>query len=82
MTENVENLIFEHLKKIQAEQSASRERDAEMLARLNHIESGIARIARDESANYTEIVQDRHVVDKLKDRLDRIEKRLELTGSP
>ncbi len=31
---NIENLMFEHLKKIQAEQTASRERDAEIMGRL------------------------------------------------
>lgn len=80
MTENVENLILEHLKKIQAEQSAARERDAEIMTRLATIESGIARIARDESLNYGEIIQDRHTVDKLKERIERIERRLELTS--
>lgn len=28
---------------------------------------------------YTELVQDRHVVDKLKERIERIERRLELS---
>ena len=56
MTGDVESLILEHLKKIQAEQSAARERDGEILARLAHLETGISRIARDESANYAEIV--------------------------
>ena len=66
MTEAIENLVLEHLKKIQAEQSASRERDAEIMSRLAHIETGIGRTARDESTNYGEIIQDRHVVDRLK----------------
>jgi hypothetical protein len=57
---NVENLILEHLKKIQTEQSAARERDQEIVSRLSHIESGLARISRDESANYAEMVEDRH----------------------
>jgi hypothetical protein len=78
MSDNVENLVLEHLKKIQIELVASRERDAEILARLGHIELGLARIARDEATNYGEIIQDRHVVDKIKERLNRIERRLEL----
>jgi hypothetical protein len=78
MADNIDNLILEHLKKIQAEQAAARERDAEIMARLATIETGIARITRDESFNYTEIVQDRHAVDKLKERIERIERRLEL----
>jgi hypothetical protein len=77
---NVENLILEHLKKIQTEQSAARERDQEIVSRLSHIESGLARISRDESANYAEMVEDRHSVDKLRERLDRIERRLEING--
>lgn len=80
MTETIDNLILEHLKKIQAEQASSRERDQEIMTRLGMIESGIARITRDESANYGEIVQDRHSVDKLKERIERIERRLELQG--
>ena len=78
--ENVENLMLEHLKKIQAEQSAAWERDQEIISRLSHIESGLARITRDESANYAEMVEDRHSVDKLRERLERIERRLEING--
>jgi septal ring factor EnvC (AmiA/AmiB activator) len=79
MTENVENLILEHLKLIQAELAASKDRDAEILMRLANIESGLARVTRDEAMNYAEIVQDRHSVDKLKERIERIERRLELS---
>ena len=78
MTENVENLLFEHLKKIQGEQSAARERDREMLNRLGQIESSIARIGRDNAHAFAEQVDDRHAVDALRDRVERIEKRLEL----
>lgn len=78
MESNVENLILEHLKKIQAELAESRERDKEIMSRLSHIETGIARITREEASNYSEIIDDRHTVDKLKERIERIEKRLEL----
>lgn len=74
----IDNLVLEHLKNIQAEQAASRERDAEIMHRLSNIETGIARIARDESTNYSEIVQDRHSVDRIRERLERIEKRLDM----
>ena len=76
---NVENLVLEHLKKIQGELIASRERDQEILSRLSHIESGLARVTRDESANYTEIIDNRHRMDRLKERIERIERRLELS---
>lgn len=73
---NVENLVLEHLKKIQGELIASRERDQEILSRLSHIESGLARVTRDESANYMEIIDNRPSMDRLK---ERIERRLELS---
>jgi hypothetical protein len=78
MTEKVDNLVLEHLKKIQGEQSASRERDSEILSRLAHIETSVARLARDGADNFAEVIADRHAVDKLKERIERIERRLEL----
>lgn len=75
---NVQNLILETLKKIQAEQSATRNGVAEIFTRMGQIESGMARIARDESHNYSQIVEDRHSVDELKARVERIERRLEI----
>jgi ubiquinone biosynthesis protein UbiJ len=78
MTEAIDNLVLEHLKKIQAEQTSSRERDAEMLSRLAHIETSIARLARDGADNFAEVISDRHAIDKLKERIDRLERRLEL----
>ncbi len=78
-TDNVDNIILEHLKKIQSELSAVRQRDAEIMSRLAYIETGIARISRDESSNYGELVQDRHAVDILKERVALIERRLEIS---
>ncbi len=78
MTDQIDNLMLEHLKRIQAEQSASRERDRELLTRLGQIETSIARIGRDNSHAFAEQVEDRHSVDALRDRVDRIEKRLEI----
>jgi hypothetical protein len=78
MTEAIDNLVLEHLKKIQAEQTSSRERDADMLSRLAHIETSIARLARDGADNFAETISDRHAIDKLKERIDRLERRLEL----
>lgn len=49
MSSNVENLIFEHLKRIQVDLTAAKERDAEILTRLSNIETGIARLTRDEA---------------------------------
>ena len=53
---DTENLLFEHLKKIQAELAAARERDAEVITRLASIEAAIARLARDTASSYGEII--------------------------
>ena len=79
MADKIDNLMLEHLKKIQAEQSASRERDRELLTRLGQMESMIARIGRDNAHAFAEQIEDRHSVDALKDRIERIERRLEVS---
>lgn len=78
MTETVDNLVLEHLKKIETEQAASRERDSETLSTLAHSETSVVRLAREGADNFAEVIADRHTVDKLKERIDRIERRLEL----
>jgi hypothetical protein len=78
MSDNVDNLMLEHLKKIQAEQSAARERDREMMTGLGQIETSIARIGRDNAHAFEEQIEDRHALDALKDRVERIERRLEI----
>lgn len=81
MTDAIENLVLEHLKRFQAEQAAARERDLEILSRLSSIESGIARLARDSADTYGEVISDRHALDKLRERIERIERRLEIASS-
>jgi hypothetical protein len=78
MAENVENLMLEHLKKIQGEQTASRERDRELMTRFGQIESMIARIGRDNADAFAEQIEDRHALDAIKQRVERIERRLEI----
>lgn len=79
MTDNVTNeLIFERLKTMQAEQAAARDRDDEMLRRLGAVETIVARISRDMGQFVSDQVGDRHSVDRLRERIERIERRLEL----
>ena len=78
MADNVENLIFEHLKRMQAEMAAIRQDTAEIKSRLGSIETGIGRIAQNEASNYAEIIENRHMFDRLLERVERLERRLEL----
>jgi hypothetical protein len=77
---NIENLMLEHMKKIQSELTGIRQDNAEIKTRLSSIESGIARITRDEAGNYGEIIENRHIFDRLADRVEKIERRLEIAN--
>jgi hypothetical protein len=77
---NIENLMLEHMKKIQTELTGIRQDNAEIKTRLSSIESGIARITRDEAGNYGEIIENRHIFDRLADRVEKIERRLEIAN--
>lgn len=78
MGEQIENLILEHMKRMQAEMTLIRQDTTEIKSRLASIESGIGRIRRDEATNYEEIIENRHMFDRLAERVERIERRLEL----
>jgi len=72
MAAHIDNLVLEHLKRIQAELSGLRESNKHIVSRLGHIETTLA----DHTVRWAEqSVRLDHVVE----RLDRIERRLELT---
>lgn len=76
--DNVENIVIEHLKRIQAEQAAARERDAEIINRLGRMELALAGLRRDQ-AHYDETGAEQSLrLDRLSERIDRIERRLEI----
>lgn len=78
MSENTENLILEHLKTIRSELADLREQNKDILKRLTHLETMVARMGRDLAEMAAERVEDRHSVDRLRERIARIERRLEL----
>ena len=48
MTENEENIILEHLKRIQSELSGMRENIKELISRVGSLEAGVARLGRED----------------------------------
>jgi hypothetical protein len=62
---DIRDLVLEHLKKIQTQLSASRERDREILGRLGNLETMMARVGR-------------HAVGVLRTRIESNQRRLEL----
>lgn len=86
MTSNVENLILEMLKAVRNELKDFRSRFEdemrEVKARLTSLESAVAAQRRDQLGAQEDMYRQQSVIDRLAERLDRVEKRLELTGAP
>jgi septation ring formation regulator EzrA len=80
MPDNVENLLLEHLKRFQAGQDRIERKLDEHTQRFSRMESVLARIGRENADFYSEQVDDRRSLDALRDRIERIERRLELNG--
>jgi len=72
MVDNIDNLLLEHMKRIQAEIKDLREGNKLIISRLGHIETTLA----DHTLRWAE---QSVRLDRVVDRLERIERRLELT---
>lgn len=83
MTDNVENLILEMLKGLRNELKSFRARyesDAsDMKLRMTAIERGIGSMKRDAAEIYEDHARQQAAIDRLSERLDQVEKRLELS---
>ena len=80
MTEPNENLILEHLKRFQAGQDRIERKLEEVITRIGHLEIGLAGLRRD-FAHADENAAGMSVrMDRMSERIQRIEKRLELAG--
>jgi hypothetical protein len=78
MTENVENLMLEHLKRFQATLDKVERRLAELTTRQAETHTAVLGIRRDQ-VNDAEVTAHLQIqMDSFRDRLDRIERRLEL----
>jgi septal ring factor EnvC (AmiA/AmiB activator) len=79
MTDNIDNIVLEHLRAIRAEIASVKEDTREIKSRLIIVESGIASLRRD-GGDFAASIADQHLrYDRLSDRIDRIEKRLDLS---
>jgi phage shock protein A len=78
MTDNVENLLLEHLKRFQAGQDRIERKLEEVITRIGQLEIGLAGLRRD-FAHADENAAGLSVrMDRMSDRIERVEKRLEL----
>jgi len=81
MSDNVDNLILEHLRGMRAGQDRIEQELREIKNRITSLESGVAGIRRDAAHDNDKIVNQQIGLDHLSERLERIEKRLELASA-
>lgn len=78
MSDNVENMLLEHLKRFQATLERIERKQEETITRIGHLELSVAGLRRDiahgEEIDATSGVR----IDRLSERVDRLERRLEL----
>ena len=80
MTENVANPLLEHMKRFQSGQDRIERKLEELVSRIGHLEVSVAGL-RSDFAHAEENGASMSVrLDRLSERFDRIEKRLELVG--
>lgn len=79
MIDNIESLVLEQLRAIRADIASVKEDTREIKNRLVIVESGIATLRRD-GGDFAASIADQHLrYDRINDRIERIEKRLELS---
>lgn len=82
--ENIDNLIIEHLKALRSDLAAMRSEMQsdfqDVKGRLNHLESSNASVKRDQALSEDEAARQQLSIDRLVQRIQRIEKRLELAN--
>ncbi|RMH94966.1 hypothetical protein EBB59_01390 [Lysobacter pythonis] len=80
MSNNVENLLLEHLKRFQASQDRIERKIDEHTTRLGRIEITLARLSTTEGQQDEAHAEQSVRIDRLAERLERVERRLEIAG--
>ena len=81
MTENVESVIIEHLRHIRGRVDRIAEDMSDMKHRMSSLESAMVLVKREVSAGDETDARQQLSLDRLLDRIERIERRLELTDN-
>ena len=80
MSENVENMVLEHLKRFQATLDRVERKISELTGRVANLEGGQASIIQHLGHLAAADAAQQLSTDNVNDRLDRIERRLELAN--
>lgn len=78
MSDEPINLVLEHLKAIRADLAVQRDILSEHGERLNRIEVGVSRLRRDQAQDAETVAHMEVRLDRLRDDVERIKRRLDL----
>ena len=78
MTNNIENLILEHLRALRGGQDRIEHELREVQSRLSSLEAAVIGVRRDAVYTQEDVARQQLSIDHLKERIQRIERRLEL----
>lgn len=78
MADNVENLVLEHLRALRAGQDRIEHKLAELSARITSLETATARSRSDNLSTQEDVYRQQGVIDRINERLERVEKRLDI----
>jgi uncharacterized protein (UPF0335 family) len=81
MADDIDNLIIDHLRHIRGRVDRIAEDMGDMKHRMSSLESAMVLVKREVSAGDETDVRHQVSLDRLMDRIERIERRLELSGS-
>ena len=76
--ENADSIVIEHLRAIRADVASSKDDIREVKTRITHVEAGIASLKRDAAHQYDESAAANARFDRLTQRIEKIERRLDL----
>ncbi|MGQ0621511.1 MAG: hypothetical protein ACT4QA_16585 [Panacagrimonas sp.] len=77
-TAKIESLVLEHLRAIRSDLGAVRENQSDHGHRLTRIEASIAGVRREQALDAEAVAHVEARFDRMTDRIDRIERRLDL----
>ena len=84
MSDNIENLLLEHLRQLRSDIASLRtemhEEFRDVKLRLGSVETAVVAVRRDATDQMGDVVRQQLRIDQLAERLERIERRLELTS--
>ena len=78
MADSIENLILEHLRAIRADIGGIKEDMREIKQRLTSLETAVVGLRRDNANLYGDVIDQQARYDRLVERVERIERRLDL----